>query len=136
MTRSERVVNVDAAAGAALAARISEVRRLSRRFDVRWDPESAPLAMHRPVGAYRAESVAPTVSMNLARALDRAGISRAGVRPRSCREYAANVVYARTGRVEDVAAELGIASLDSACRLIEPYWQQCWAAALLTRGDG
>lgn len=82
--------------------------------------------MHRPVSAYPAESVAPTVSMNLSRGLKRAGITRVGVRPRSCREYAANAAYARTGRVEDVARHLGMASLDAAYRLLDEGWQQRW----------
>jgi integrase len=132
-TMSERVVNLDTATSMALAARIRFVRWAAAAA---WDPDSAPLAMHRPVGAYQADSVAPTVSMNLSRALRRAGIARPGVRPRSCREYAANAVYARTGRVEDVAAQLGIVSLDSAFRLIDPDWQRRWGAHFGPRGDG
>jgi hypothetical protein len=91
-TGSERVVDLDAATSKALVARVRAVRRLARRQQRYWNPESVPLAMHRPVGAYRADSVAPTVSMNLSRALGRVGISRVGVRPRWCREYAANAV--------------------------------------------
>lgn len=133
-THAERVVIVDGAAIAALTARVEAIQRMSRRGDTKWD--SIPLAMHRPVGEYRRDSVAPAVSMNLSRALDRAGITRAGVRPRSCREYAANVIYARSGRVEDVAQTLGVVSLDAAFRLVDPHWQQRWSSIFTRRRDG
>jgi hypothetical protein len=64
--------------------------------------------------------------MNLSRALHRAGITRAGVRPRSVREYAANNTYALTGRVEDVAQLLGLASLDTAAGFLDEDWQDRW----------
>lgn len=123
-TGAERTIFLDAVAAAALTARVGSQRRDWRRRKQAWVPQSVPLAMYRPVSAYRAGSVAPTVSMNLSRAMMRAGITRGGVRPRSCREYAANVVYARTGRVEDVARELGMSSLDAAYRLLDWGWQQ------------
>lgn len=125
-TRSERTIRLEAAARAALTSRVSAQRREWRRRKQVWVGELVPVAMHRRVGEYRAESVAPTVSMNLSRALKRAGIARLGVRPRSCREHAANAVYARTGRVEDVARELGIVSLDVAYRLLDWEWQRRW----------
>ncbi len=121
-----RTIALEAAATAALTARVSAQRREWRRRKQLWVPESVPLAMHRPVSAYRADSVAPTVSMNLSRAMKRAGVTRVGVRPRSCREYTANAVYARTGRVEDVAQRLGIVSLDAAFRLLDWEWQRQW----------
>jgi hypothetical protein len=43
---------------------------------------------------------------------------------------------ARTGRVEHLAAELGIASLDAAFRLIDPDWQRHWGELFRRRGDG
>lgn len=125
-TGFERSIDLEGAATAALTARVSALRREWRRRKQPWAPESVPLAMHRAVSAYQADSVAPTVSMNLSRALKGAGITRVGVRPRSCREYAANVVYARTGRVEDVAQQLGIVSLDAAYRLLDEGWQLQW----------
>lgn len=123
---AKRSIQLEVAATAALSARVRALRREWRRWKEPWVPESVPLAMHRPVSAYRPESVAPTVSMNLSRALGRSGVTRPGVRPRSCREYAANAVYARTGRVEDVAEHLGIVSLDAAYRLLDWQWQQAW----------
>ena len=48
------------------------------------------------------------MSDNLGRALRHAGIHRAGVQPKSVREYAANAVYATTQRIEAVAEQLGI----------------------------
>lgn len=128
-TRAQRTVDLEALAVSALAARADAQRRTWRRRRLSWAPESVPLAMHRPVSAYRADSIAPTVSMNLSRAMKCAGITRAGVRPKSCREYAANAVYAMTGRVEDVARSLGIGSLDAAYRLLDWEWQHRWAGA-------
>lgn len=123
---SKRTIILEPWAGAALTARVSAQRREWRRCKRPWYPKSVPLAMHRPVNTYRPDSVAPTVSMDLSRAMNRAGVNRVGVRPRSCREYAANAVYARTGRVEDVAKQLGITSLDAAYRLLDWGWQQQW----------
>ncbi len=125
-TRFERTVDLNVAANTSLTARVRSQRLEWRRRKRSWDPESVPLAMHRPVSAYRADVVAPTVSMNLARAMKRAGVTREGVRPRSCREYAANAIYARTGRVEDVAERLGIVSLDAAYRVLDWEWQRQW----------
>jgi hypothetical protein len=86
--------------------------------------------MYRPVAEYPAASIAPTVSMNVIRALARAGIRRPGVRPRSLREYAANSTYALTGRVEDVARVLGLPSFDAAMRYVDASWQAEWAPLL------
>jgi integrase len=106
--RSRRTVFLDSASLTALRTQMAALRKAYRRAKTGWDPALAPLAMHKPVGAYRPQSVAPTVSMNLSRAMNRAGITRPGVRPRSVREYAANRVYAQTGRVEDVTPAAGL----------------------------
>jgi integrase len=113
-----------------LRARASALHRLHRRGSGGWDPALVPLALHKPPAAYRPQSVAPTVSMNLSRAMRAAGVTRSGVRPRSLREYAANRVYARTGRVEDVAWQLGLRSLDTAFRLVDPGWQERWGEVI------
>lgn len=125
-----RARTVPMATGGLLAARVrvAALRLEWRRLRRPWDPRLVPLAMHRPVAEYPANSVAALVSVNLSRALDRAGIRRPGVRPRSVREYAANRTYALTNRVEDVAALLGLVSLDAAARLVDPEWQHRWAA--------
>jgi hypothetical protein len=80
-------------------------------------------------------NLAPSVSANLSLALQRAGICRVGVRPRSVREYAANRIYALTGRVEDVAGVLGLSSLDTAARYIDSRWQEQWAPVLQATVD-
>jgi hypothetical protein len=49
-------------------------------------------------------------------------------------EYAANRCYALTNRVEDVAALVGMQSLDAAMRLIDPAWQASHAGTI--RGQG
>lgn len=102
-------------------------RNLWRRRHSAWDPNFVPMVLARLLATYPAESIAPSVSSNLSRALQAAGITRPGVRPRSLREYAANRTYALTGRVEDVAAQLGLDSYDVAWRLICPQWQDTWA---------
>jgi len=122
----ERWRALDSTGVATLRARIAAQRLVWRRLSRVRDPLVVPLAMHRPVPEYPASSIAPTVSMNLSRALHRAGITRAGVRPRSVREYAANNTYALTGRVEDVAQLLGLASLDTAAGFLDEDWQDRW----------
>jgi integrase len=122
----ERWRALDPAAMATFRTRIAAQRLRWRRLSSPWDPLVVPLAMHRPLLEYPASSVAATVSMNLSRALQRAGITRAGVRPRSVREFAANRTYALTGRVEDVAQLLGLASLDTAAGLLDEDWQDRW----------
>jgi len=94
-----------------------------------------PLAMHRPVLEYPANSVAPSVSMNLSRALSAAVVTRDGVRPRSVREYAANRTYALTGRVEDVAHQLGLASLDTAAGFLDSTWQARWGPTVRSNAE-
>ncbi|MBF4766601.1 hypothetical protein ISU10_02325 [Nocardioides agariphilus] len=116
---------------AVLSSRIDAQRLTARRRHLAWDPSQIPLALTRPLRAYPLESIAPTVSTNITRALVAAGVSRAGVRPRSLREYAANASYARSGRIEDVAGLLGIRSLDAARRLIDLDWQQRWGEEVL-----
>ena len=125
---AERWRALDSTAVATLRARIAAQRLVWRRLHRTWDPLVVPLAMHRPVPEYPASSVAPTVSMNLSRALQRAGVARAGVRPRSLREFAANRTYALTERVEDVAYLLGLASLDTAAGLLDDDWQDRWGS--------
>lgn len=111
---------------AVLVARIRTQERAWRRQNEVYDPALVPLALNRPAGSYPLNCVAPTISGNLSRALRCAGVTRPGVRPRSIREYAANTLYAVTGRVEAVAERLGITSLDAAARLLDPTWQQQW----------
>ena len=116
---AQRWVPLGSAAGTALRVRIAAQQLVWRRRGSPWDPQWAPSAMAKPAREYPANSVAPSVSANLSLALQRAGICRVGVRPRSVREYAANRIYALTGRVEDVAGVLGLSSLDTAARYID-----------------
>lgn len=120
----------------AMATRLNAQRQAWRRRGEPWDPALVPLGMHRLVSTYPASSVAPTVSMNLSRALVRAGITRPAVRPRSLREFAANRTYAITRRIEDVATQLGLSSLDTASKFIDPDWQELWANAVRQSVDG
>lgn len=130
-----RRVHVPSALGALLAFRTADQRCAWRRRGWAWEPAEVPLALTRPVSNYPINSVAPTVSENLGRALRYAGVNRSGVRPKSVREYAANAVYARTQRIEAVAVHLGMSSLDTAARLIHPAWQERWGAAVRARVD-
>lgn len=106
-----------------LTARIASCRQKVRRLGQPWEPNSIPVALHRPLHTYPETSVAPSVSSNLSRAMSAAGLTRPGLRPASVREYAANRYYALTGRIEDLAAFLGLGSLDVARGFIDPVWQ-------------
>jgi len=130
---ARRWVPLTTEGSAALARRVDAIRLQCRRRGQRPDGASAPIALHQPIASYAHTSIAPSVSSSLARALESAGL-RGGVRPRSLREYAANVSYAQTGGVEAVAIGLGIASLDVARSLIDPDWQRAWGS-VVRRGD-
>lgn len=101
-------------------------RRVTARRPQPLDSPQVPLALARDVQSYPVNSLAPTVSQNLQRALALAGVVGPRLGPKSLREYAANAVYARTCRVEAVAEQLGMTSFDSAARLIDRAWQQSW----------
>lgn len=113
-----------------LARRAAGQRESWRRRREPWDPTEVPLALGRSAESYPLNSVAPTVSQNLARALRHAGVHRPEIRPKSLRDYAANAVYARTGRIEAVAEQLGMTSFDTASRLIDRAWQQRWGEVI------
>lgn len=132
---TSRTVPVQPHLRAVLVRRAAAQRETWRRRRQPWDSAIAPLALGRPAGSYPLNSVAPTVSQNLARALRQAGINRSGLRPKSLREYAANAVYARTQRIEAVAQQLGLSSYDSAARLIDRGWQQRWGDAVRAEND-
>ncbi len=106
-----------------LVARVASCRRSSRRARTGWDPSETALALRRPFETYPETSIAPGISSSLSRAMKNAGVVRNGVRPASLREYAANRRYALTDRVEDVAALLGLDSLDVARGFICERWQ-------------
>lgn len=123
-TSAIRLVKLEQPTLQVLIRRVDAQRRAMRRRSQPWEPGVVPIALTRPLDTYPLESVAPSISTNLSRALTAAGVHRPGVRPRSMREFAANRVYALTGRIEDVASHLGIPSLDSALGLIDNDWQQ------------
>lgn len=114
---------VDAFATTTLAGRVAACRRAARRGRRPWDPAITALALARPLSTYPATSVAPSISSSLGRAMASAGLSRPGIRPASLREYAANRQYAVTGRVESVAEQLGLDSLDVARGYVDEDWQ-------------
>ena len=116
-------------------SRVAHQRATWRRRGQPWIPGDIPLALNRPLASYPLNSVAPTVSNNLSLALRHAGIHRAGVRPKSVREYAANAIYARTQRIESVAEQLGMTSLDTVARLIDSAWQDRWGDTLRARSN-
>lgn len=61
----------------------------------------------------------------------RAGVYTPGLtRVESIREYVASVVFARTGRVEAVAARLGMSSLDAAAHLVDYDWVSAYDAQI------
>jgi len=132
--RSARVVAVPPQLLEVLRRRVADQRASRRRRGQPWDPGEVPLALARVLSSYPVNSVAPTVSDNLSRALRHAGIHRAGVQPKSVREYAANAVYATTLRIEAVAEQLGVPSYDTAARLIDRAWQERWGDTVRAGG--
>ena len=72
-TSATRLVALDKLSLQSLRARVSALRRLHRRSSCGCYPDVVALALHKPAPAYRPQSVAPTVSMNLSRALEAAG---------------------------------------------------------------
>ena len=72
-TSATRLVALDKLSLQSLRARMSALRRLHRRSSCGCYPDVVALALHKPAPAYRPQSVAPTVSMNLSRALEAAG---------------------------------------------------------------
>jgi hypothetical protein len=125
-TTADRLVALDSMGCRVLLERMAAQRRAWRRRGRAWDPHLVPVGMHQPLAAYPPSSIAPSVSMSLSRALHRAGVTREGVRPRSVREFAANRTYALTRRVEDVAQQFGLASLDAAAHFVDHEWQDGW----------
>lgn len=131
---SIRIVAVPAHLVDGLRRRVAHQRASWRSRGQRWDPEVVPLALNRELSSYPVNSVAPTVSDNLGRALRHAGILRVGVQPKSVREYAANAIYANTQRIEAVAQHLGVPSYDAAARLIDRGWQERWGDTVRAGG--
>lgn len=95
-------------------------------------PEGWPLAFPRPADTYPYTHLSPTAGMQITRLLAHAGME--STRPMAVSEYAANAVYALTGSIEQVAAFLGITSLDAARNLIDRGWQAQWAASIQQAG--
>jgi integrase len=121
-----RTSTLDSFAATALGARVSACRRAADRARRTWDPSATSVALARPLAAYPATSIAPSISSSLSRAMTSAGLRRPGVRPASLREFAANRHYALHG-IEAVAEFLGLESLDAARGLIHMGWQQEFA---------
>lgn len=121
-----RSIDLEPFAITTLAARIASCRLMASRHGRPWNPDITSIALSRPLDTYPETSVAPGISSNLSRAMNRAGLTRTGLRPASVREYAANRRYALSERVEDVATFLGLESLDVARGYIDPEWQQLY----------
>lgn len=128
--RATRVIALDAAARTSIDAHVRALGRAKRLKDLTADSGRCPLALPTAPRTHRREVTATAVGQHLYRALDIAGVTRAGVTPGSLQEYAANACYARTNRVEDVAALLGFVSLDAAKRLVDASWQTTYAATI------
>lgn len=108
----------DAWAWEALAARVAY---LTKRYN---DPER--LVAYNPLtpGPHPLKDRAAATSMTLGRLMKRAGVRQPGRnRVASLLEYTALRVFHQTGRVEAVAARLGMNSLDSAAHLVGYDWR-------------
>jgi site-specific recombinase XerD len=121
-----RAVPLDAHARRVLNAHVRALTKRAARLKIDLDPDTTPLALPTAPRTQRTKVEHTTVGQQLHRALKVAGIRRVGVTPGSMQDYAANQCYALTNRVEDVAALLGLVSLDAAMRSVDPVWQQTW----------
>lgn len=110
----------------AMTHRLRDAAKTAKSGHDKLQSDSYPLVLRRSLASYAPNAIAPAVGNTIARAIRTAGLDRPGIRPGSLRDYAANQLYARTQRVEDVARLLGLASLDRTARLIDPVWQSCW----------
>ena len=108
----------DAWAWEALAARIAY---LNRRYA---DPEH--LLAYKPLtpGPHSFKDRSAATSMTLGRLLQAAGVAQPGRnRVASLLEYTALRIFNQTGRVEAVAARLGMSNLDRAAHLVGYDWR-------------
>lgn len=125
-SRRRRAVAVGPEGARAFDRRVALLREASRRHRAGADSPRQPLNLRRPLDDYAPAAVAPAIGNTISRALHSAGIDRPHVTAKSLRDYAANRMFALTGRVENVAQVLGLASLDRAHRLVDIEWQSAW----------
>lgn len=128
--RVPRSTDLDGHGARVLGAHIRSLTKLAAKRKLVLDPETTPLALPTAPRTHRAQVDPTAVGQHMYRALHCAGIKRDGVTPGSMQEYAANVCYARTNRIEDVATLLGLVSLDAAMRLIDREWQSTHATTV------
>lgn len=125
--RAPRAAELDEHAARVLGAHVRALSKAAARRKFAFDPAVTPLALPTSPRTHRTRVDPTAVGQHMYRALHAAGIKRDGVTPGSMQEYAANRCYALTNRVEDVAALLGLKSLDAAMTYIDPTWQETWA---------
>lgn len=133
--RVPRTAELDEHGARVLAAHVRALSKVAAKRKFVWDPAVTPLALPTSPRTHRAQVDSTAVGQHMYRALQCAGIKRDGVTPGSMQEYAANRCYALTNRVEDVAALLGLKSLDAAMAYIDPTWQQTWADTIRGQRD-
>lgn len=126
-SRQPRTVTIGPEGAKALDRRVELLRATSRRSGESAKARGQVLTLRRPLGDYAPDAVAPAIGNTISRSLRSAGVDRAHITASSLRDYAANRMFSLTGRVEDVALLLGMASLDRARRLIDLEWQSAWS---------
>lgn len=125
--RVPRTADLDEHGARVVGAHVRALTKVATKRKLLLDPDVTPLALPTAPRTHRTHVDPTAVGQHMYRALHCAGIKREGVTPGSMQEYAANRCYALTNRVEDVAALLGLKSLDAAMTYIDPAWQQTWA---------
>lgn len=103
-----------------LAARL---RRLAEKYPVDWQDR---YVAYTPTGGKPDDPRrrASATSMTVGKIIERAGLKVNGVtRVASITEYVARRVFLETGRVEQVAARLGLSKLDDAAHICGYDWQ-------------
>ena len=125
--RVPRTAELDEHGARVVGAHVRALTKVAAKRKIVLDPEVTPLALPTAPRTHSTHVDPTAVGQHMYRALQCAGINRDGVTPGSMQEHAANRCYSLTNRVEDVAALLGLKSLDAAMAYMDPTWQQTWA---------
>jgi site-specific recombinase XerD len=120
-----RLNTLDAWCASALTKRLEALRKRQGQL-----PPDHPLVLPAHASTYAPNHLAPQAARPLYTLFERASLTGTGIRPTSITEFAANRAFALTGDIEQVASLIGLSSLDSAKRLIDPDWQAQWGDSI------
>ena len=120
-----RLNALDAWCASALSKRLEVLHKNNGQL-----PPDHPLVLPAHASTYDPNHLAPQAARPFYTLFERASVSGKDIRPTSITEFAANRAFALTGDIEQVASLIGLSSLDSAKRLIDPGWQEQWGDSI------